>query len=81
MPDMASAAAQVDEQNGSKVDGSEKPDVEPEAERQSKFSRWRRLWLSKTGIDLRTYMQMFKGALAPTIAISCCNRAPFCIQT
>ncbi|TKA41393.1 hypothetical protein B0A54_06295 [Friedmanniomyces endolithicus] len=30
----------------------------------------KRIWLAKTGIDQRTYMQMFKGALAPTIAIS-----------
>ncbi|KAK0787129.1 hypothetical protein LTR38_011790 [Friedmanniomyces endolithicus] len=30
----------------------------------------KRIWLAKTGIDKRTYMQMFKGALAPTIAIS-----------
>ncbi|KAK3618008.1 hypothetical protein LTR56_024918 [Elasticomyces elasticus] len=33
-------------------------------------AKLKRIWLAKTGIDQRTYMQLFKGALAPTIAIS-----------
>nr|POF21092.1 hypothetical protein CFP56_66506 [Quercus suber] len=35
--------------------------------RYSKIWRW---WVAHTGIDARTYKQMFKGALAPTIAIA-----------
>ncbi|KAK5115828.1 hypothetical protein LTR85_009422 [Meristemomyces frigidus] len=38
--------------------------------KQSFLAKLKALWLAKTGIDKRTYMQMFKGALAPTIAIS-----------
>lgn len=40
-------------------------------------TRIKQLWLAKTGIDLRTYEQMFKGALAPTIAISAYQATPY----
>ena len=32
------------------------------------LTRLRHLWLTKTGIDWRTYKLMFQGAVAPTIA-------------
>jgi hypothetical protein len=43
---------------------------EPSKTKESFLAKAKRLWLEKTGIDKRTYMQMLKGALAPTIAIS-----------
>ncbi|KAK4546297.1 hypothetical protein LTR36_001974 [Oleoguttula mirabilis] len=60
------------EANGRTEDGSNRNDdgnATPPP-KQSLLSRVKTLWLAKTGIDKRTYMQMFKGALAPTIAIS-----------
>jgi len=41
------------------------------------LTRVKQLWLSRTGIDARTYKQMFKGALAPTIAISAYQATPY----
>lgn len=41
---------------------------EPEASK-SLLQRAKSIW-AKTGIDKRTYMSMFKGALAPTIAMA-----------
>ncbi|KAH9844572.1 Aromatic acid exporter family member 2 [Teratosphaeria destructans] len=35
------------------------------------FTKAKELWLAKTGIDTRTAMQLFKGAIAPTIATTC----------
>ncbi|KAK3069449.1 hypothetical protein LTR53_012208 [Teratosphaeriaceae sp. CCFEE 6253] len=45
-------------------------DQAPSKPKESMLAKVKRIWLAKTGIDKRTYMQMFKGALAPTIAIS-----------
>lgn len=48
-----------------KQDGLERGEEPP---KESFLSKVKRIWLTKTGIDQRTYMQMFKGAIAPTIA-------------
>lgn len=42
---------------------------EPAATKTSLLQRMQTLW-AKTGIDKRTYMSMFKGALAPTISLA-----------
>ncbi|TKA79513.1 hypothetical protein B0A55_02439 [Friedmanniomyces simplex] len=47
--------------------GGEQDEAKPE---ESFPAKVKRIWLAKTGVDQRTYMQLFKGALAPTIAIS-----------
>ncbi|KAK3680304.1 hypothetical protein LTR78_000682 [Recurvomyces mirabilis] len=45
--------------------------------KESLLQKTRRIWLAKTGIDARTYMQLFKGALAPTIAIAAYQATAF----
>lgn len=66
--DKSDTAANGDAQDGSVQDDSgNAPGQQP---KRSFFTKAKALWLAKTGIDKRTYMQMFKGALAPTIAIS-----------
>ena len=48
---------------GIENDGQSKP-------KRSFLEKTKQIWLAKTGIDTRTYMQLFKGAIAPTIAIA-----------
>ncbi|TKA21907.1 hypothetical protein B0A50_08604 [Salinomyces thailandicus] len=52
-----------DNRPGAEKDGTKQP-------RESLLARIERIWLDKTSIDRRTYMQLFKGALAPTIAVA-----------
>ncbi|KAI7539883.1 hypothetical protein KC331_g9478 [Hortaea werneckii] len=54
------------------VDGAQRPPAQNDYGRsmKEKLTGLKQRWTAVTGIDLRTYMQMFKGALAPTVAIA-----------
>ncbi|RMZ12781.1 hypothetical protein D0862_02544 [Hortaea werneckii] len=54
------------------VDGAQRPPVQNDDGRsmKEKLRGLKQRWTAVTGIDRRTYMQMFKGALAPTVAIA-----------
>ncbi|RMY77600.1 hypothetical protein D0863_01236 [Hortaea werneckii] len=54
------------------VDGAQRPRAQNDYERsmKDKLTGLKQRWTAVTGIDRRTYMQMFKGALAPTVAIA-----------
>lgn len=45
--------------------------------KESLLTRITQLWLKKTGVDFKTYQLMFKGALAPTIAIAAYQGTPW----
>ncbi|KAI7363165.1 hypothetical protein KC354_g6695 [Hortaea werneckii] len=54
------------------ADGAQRPRAQNDYERsmKDKLTGLKQRWTAVTGIDRRTYMQMFKGALAPTVAIA-----------
>ncbi|KAI6831905.1 hypothetical protein KC340_g1525 [Hortaea werneckii] len=54
------------------VDGAQRPRAQNDYERsmKDKLTGLKQRWTAVTGVDRRTYMQMFKGALAPTVAIA-----------
>ena len=56
--------------------GNDEPSEEAKL-KESLLAKMKRIWLSKTGIDNRTYMQLFKGAIAPTIAIAGYQATPW----
>lgn len=53
------------------------PDDQTSKPKEHLIAKVKRIWLAKTGIDSRTYKQMFKGAIAPTIAMSAYQATPF----
>ncbi|KAI7577419.1 hypothetical protein KC346_g19548, partial [Hortaea werneckii] len=57
---------------GHEVDGVQQPPARNDHRRSMKelLPSLKQRWTAVTGIDRRTYMQMFKGALAPTVAIA-----------
>ncbi|WPH01933.1 Hypothetical protein R9X50_00478700 [Acrodontium crateriforme] len=53
--------------SATKSDMDDNPDSSAE---ETSLTKIKRIWIEKTGIDLRTYGSMFKGALAPTIVVA-----------
>lgn len=74
MPSSSRDKSEPGEASGHTKDGPKDANQNARAEtqqpKQSFLTKAKQLWLAKTGIDRRTYAQMFKGALAPTIAIA-----------